>query len=75
VASVAISLLAYALGLISALGIAWCVLAALVGTTFESIIGAAFQNKYPWLTNELVNVINTLIGAVVAFILGYLLGY
>jgi uncharacterized protein (TIGR00297 family) len=75
VASVAISLLAYALGLISALGIAWCILAALVATTFESIIGAAFQNKYPWLTNELVNVINTLIGAVVAFILGYLLGY
>ncbi len=74
-ASVVISVLAYLLGLISALGILWCVLAALVATSVESLIGATFQNKYTWLSNELVNVINTFIGALVALALGYLVGY
>ena len=31
----------------------------------ESVIGATVQGKYPWLTNEVVNFINTAIGAVV----------
>jgi len=42
-----------------------CVVAAFVATTAESIIGATFQSTVPWLTNELVNLVNTLIGAAV----------
>ena len=43
-----------------------CIIAAFVATTAESFIGAVYQDKYPWLSNELVNLINTLIGAVTA---------
>mmetsp|Transcript_20560 Transcript_20560/g.34947 ORF Transcript_20560/g.34947 Transcript_20560/m.34947 type:complete len:317 (+) Transcript_20560:54-1004(+) len=43
-----------------------CVAAAFVATTIESYIGAVFQDNIPWLTNELVNLIMTVIGAAVA---------
>lgn len=46
-----------------------CIVAAFVATTAESYIGAIFQDSIPWLTNELVNLINTLIGALVAIII------
>ena len=46
-----------------------CVVAAFIATTIESYIGATFQDSIPWLTNELVNLLNTLIGAVVAMVL------
>ncbi len=48
----------------------WCVVAAFVATNIESLIGATLQNKYNWLTNEVVNGINTAIGAIVAMALG-----
>jgi uncharacterized protein (TIGR00297 family) len=47
----------------------WCVVAAFVATNIESLIGATLQNKYNWLTNEVVNGINTAIGAIVAITL------
>lgn len=62
-------------GLASALGvmppgpgsIVTCVLAAFIATTAESYIGAVFQNdRHPWLSNEAVNFIMTVIGAVLA---------
>jgi uncharacterized membrane protein len=40
--------------------------AAFIATNLESVIGATLQAQYDWLTNELVNVVNTLIGAVAA---------
>ena len=40
--------------------------AAFVATNLESVIGATLQAKFDWLTNEVVNIINTLIGAVTA---------
>lgn len=47
--------------------VAVCTLAAFIATTAESYIGAVFQDaNHPWLTNELVNLIMTAIGAVVA---------
>ena len=67
VASVAIALLAWSVGLIDFLGIIWCTIAALIATNLESVIGATLQSQWKWLTNEVVNIINTLIGAVVAF--------
>lgn len=47
------------------------VIAAFLATTAESYIGATFQDKVSWLTNELVNFINTLIGGAVAFAIVY----
>lgn len=73
VGSVAIALVGTLVGLISPLGIGICIVAAFIATNLESVIGAAFQHRFPWLTNELVNVINTLIGAAVAIGGGWLL--
>lgn len=61
-----ISLVAYSLGVISLSGVVICAIAAFIATNIESVIGATLQNKFDWLTNELVNVINTIIGAIVA---------
>lgn len=70
--SVAIALLGWVVGLITPLGIGLCILAALIATTIESLIGATLQIKFHWLTNEVVNILNTLIGASIA-VLGALL--
>ncbi|MBD0362054.1 MAG: TIGR00297 family protein, partial [Coleofasciculus sp. C3-bin4] len=35
----------------------------------ESVIGATLQSKFDWMTNEVVNIINTLIGAIAAVLL------
>lgn len=63
VASVAIAVVGWAVGLITTSGILICILAAFIATTLESVIGATLQTQLKWLTNELVNVVNTLIGA------------
>jgi uncharacterized protein (TIGR00297 family) len=57
---------AYSLALIGVSGVLICAIAAFVATNAESVIGATLQSKFDWLTNELVNVINTIIGAGVA---------
>mmetsp|Transcript_4455 Transcript_4455/g.18113 ORF Transcript_4455/g.18113 Transcript_4455/m.18113 type:complete len:356 (+) Transcript_4455:15-1082(+) len=71
VASVAITGFAAAVGLLewASPALVVCVFAAFVATTAESVLGATLQGRVPWLTNEFVNVINTLIGAVVAGVL------
>jgi uncharacterized protein (TIGR00297 family) len=66
VGGILISLVAYSLGMITFIGVIICTIASFVATTLESVIGATLQSKFDWLTNELVNVINTIIGAVVA---------
>ncbi len=66
VASLVLALLGWALGLIGAVGVGLCAIAAFVATNLESLIGATLQEQVGWLTNEVVNVINTLIGAAVA---------
>jgi uncharacterized protein (TIGR00297 family) len=71
-ASLLQALVGWGVGLIDGLGLLWCILAAFVATNLESVIGATLQSKYNWLTNELVNVINTLIGAVAAVLFGYI---
>jgi uncharacterized protein (TIGR00297 family) len=69
VASVAIALVGWFVGLIPLWQVAVCTVAAFVGTNVESVIGATLQNRFDWLTNELVNVLNTLIGAIVAMLI------
>lgn len=64
VGSIFFAAIGFSLGLITSMkGVAACILAAFVATTAESFIGAIYQDKYPWLSNELVNLINTTIGA------------
>ncbi|MDJ1185148.1 TIGR00297 family protein [Roseofilum casamattae] len=68
-ASIAIALVGCVVGLIHPLGLLYCVIAAFVATNIESWIGATLQPKFAWLTNEMVNGINTAIGAAIAIFL------
>lgn len=75
VASIALAIVGWAVGLISPAGIWLCVVAAFVATNVESLIGATLQTRFDWLTNEVVNFLNTLIGAIVAILGAIGLGY
>lgn len=66
VASVALATLAWGLGLISFLGVGICAIAAFLATSLESLIGATIEDKLDWLTHDLVNIINTTLGALCA---------
>lgn len=66
VASLLMALVGWAVGLITLPGVSICLIAAFVATNLESVIGATLQTQWKWLTNELVNVANTLVGAVLA---------
>jgi uncharacterized protein (TIGR00297 family) len=68
-ASMVLATIAWAIGLIAPVGIIWCVIAAFIATTIESLIGATLESRFTWLTNDLVNLINTIIGAIVAILL------
>lgn len=68
--SLAIAILAWLIGFINLGGILICAIAAFVATTIESLIGATIEGKVPLLTHDVVNVLNTLIGAIVAILLG-----
>ena len=73
VASLAIAILAWSIGMINVLGIFLCAIAAFIATTIESLIGATLESKFNWLTNDIVNFINTAIGAIVAMLLGFVI--
>jgi uncharacterized protein (TIGR00297 family) len=73
VAALLLALLGWGLGLVSFVGVALCVLAALIANYIESLIGAKWQEKYSWLTNEVVNGINTTLGAGLAVLGGLVL--
>ena len=72
-ASIAIALVARSVGMVSPIGIVLCIVAAFIATNLESVIGATLQSDFDWMTNEVVNVLNTLIGAIVAMLLASLL--
>jgi uncharacterized protein (TIGR00297 family) len=80
VAGVAGSLVAAAIGALTGLfwGVDWPVAAAivavsaLVGTTVESVIGERLQERLQW-SNELVNFVNTAVGASTAALLTFAL--
>lgn len=75
VGSLLLATVAWLIQLMPPLGILLCVIAALIATTLESLIGATLEGKLPGLTHDVVNIINTLIGALVAVALGWVLGY
>lgn len=67
--SIAIALIGWGVNLISLTDVFFCVVAAFIATNVESLIGATLQSKFDWMTNEVVNFINTLIGAIVAVLM------
>jgi uncharacterized protein (TIGR00297 family) len=69
VGSILVAIVGWSVNLIDVPGIFWCAIASFIATNLESVIGATLQSKYTWLTNEVVNIFNTLIGAIVAIIL------
>ncbi len=68
--SLVIALGGWAVGFVSPWGILLCLVVALIATTVESLIGATLQTQISWLTNELVNGINTTLGALLGLLLG-----
>jgi uncharacterized protein (TIGR00297 family) len=67
---------AYALGLLDGwASVCIATVAAFLATNAESLIGATLQGKkgFQWMTNEVVNFINTVIGAGIAISLGKML--
>lgn len=66
-ASLVIAALGALLGLYPWMGVLPIVVAAFVGTTFESVVGAALE-KRQLLDNEALNFLNTLVGALVAVV-------
>lgn len=69
-----LSIYAYAIvGLVPTLeGVGVATFAAFVATMIESLIGATLQEKegLSWMSNEVVNFFNTLIGAAIAIVMG-----
>ncbi|MBI4782113.1 MAG: TIGR00297 family protein [Oscillatoriophycideae cyanobacterium NC_groundwater_1537_Pr4_S-0.65um_50_18] len=69
VGSAALAIVGWLVGLITPMDILWCLIAAFIATNLESVIGATLQSKFDWLTNEVVNIFNTLMGAIAAIAL------
>ena len=67
------TLIGFMNGGIISIGIA--TLAAFLATNAESLIGATLQGKkgFEWMTNEVVNFLNTVIGAAIAIGVGKML--
>lgn len=72
VGSTAIAIIGWGVGMIDLAGVVFCILAAFIATNLESVIGATLQAEIDWLTNEVVNILNTLIGAIAAVLLALL---
>jgi uncharacterized protein (TIGR00297 family) len=73
IAAIAQGIVAWAVGLISPLGLVVCVIAATIATTVESIVGATWQEQQAWLTNEVVNGLQTVLAALLTIGMGWLL--
>ncbi|MGD1867232.1 MAG: TIGR00297 family protein [Phormidesmis sp.] len=71
--SIALALVAWVCGLITPYGVGLCMIAAFIATTVESLIGATLEGQFGWLTHDLVNIINTTVGALVTDGLAWLL--
>jgi len=73
VGGAAIATVAWAVRILPPIHILTCVVAAFIATNLESLIGATLQSRYDWLTNEMVNIINTLLGAIAAILIALVL--
>jgi len=76
VGGLALSIIGYSLGLVHTIpAVAVSTFAAFVATNIESLLGATLQEKegLEWITNEVINFLNTLIGAMIAMTMGAML--
>ena len=64
--SIILSIFSYEIKLINYEDIPNIIISAFIATSIESLLGATIQNKHPILTNEFINFLNTLIGALIA---------
>ena len=67
-ASVALAVAAWMLGLVSSGPAVIAVAAAFLGSTLESYVGAATEGRRP-IDNEALNLLNTVVGGVAALVL------
>eukprot|EP00322_Chrysochromulina_rotalis_P012377 CAMPEP_0115875574 /NCGR_PEP_ID=MMETSP0287-20121206/25168_1 /TAXON_ID=412157 /ORGANISM="Chrysochromulina rotalis, Strain UIO044" /LENGTH=249 /DNA_ID=CAMNT_0003330843 /DNA_START=148 /DNA_END=897 /DNA_ORIENTATION=+ len=74
VGSFVLSIFAVACGLVARSALVPCVLAAVIATTAESILGASAQDRFDLLTNEVVNFLMTVVGAASGIWLAVLMG-
>ena len=67
-----LTLYGYAVGLISLKAVPISIIAAFLATNIESLLGATLQDKegLEWITNDVINFFNTLIGAILAIAAG-----
>jgi uncharacterized protein (TIGR00297 family) len=72
IGSAIIAVVGWGVGLISPLSMVLCLIAAFIATNLESVIGATLQARWEWMTNEVVNILNTLMGAVAAISMAWL---
>ncbi|XP_062220201.1 protein VTE6, chloroplastic isoform X1 [Phragmites australis] len=74
-ASVFFASVGYLLGQVDVPQVAVCVLASQIANYGESYIGATLQDKegFEWLNNDIVNVLNISIGAILAVLMQHLL--
>ena len=70
-----LSLYGWSIGLITGPSVVISTVAAFLATNFESLLGATLQGKegLAWMTNEVVNFINTLVGTAIAMAAGVFL--
>jgi uncharacterized protein (TIGR00297 family) len=69
VGSAFIAAFGYFTGMITKRGVISALIASFVATNIESVLGATLQGSAPWITNEIVNAILILIGAVIGMAL------
>ena len=69
VAAIVYSLAALVLGQVDLQGAAICAVAATASNIVESYMGAVVQGRVPWLTNDVVNVIQISLAAALAAVL------
>jgi len=69
-----ISLFGFLIGFLPPKAVPISIFAAFVATNIESVLGATLQGKknLEWMTNEVINFINTLTGAAIAIVCGKL---
>jgi uncharacterized protein (TIGR00297 family) len=63
----------WAVGLIGPGGGGLCLVVAFIATGLESLLGATLQPRIAWLTNEVVNGVNTTLGALLGLLFGFAL--
>ncbi|KAL7563286.1 hypothetical protein ACA910_016647 [Epithemia clementina (nom. ined.)] len=75
VGGLALSAIGFALGMVRTYpAVVISTIAAFIATNIESLLGATLQEKkgFQWMTNEVINFINTFIGATLAMVAGAL---